>query len=442
MKQIPYFILLFFSAAFPLSTHAQPLLPLEEAIEIALKSNHQIQLQRLDADIRQKEAHPSLVGKKARVDINASYELGYSDASIETLPLGPGGGENQEINLDGISNDVIISPEISLLLLDGKASTYRLQQLQTAHALSEVALRQTVEQTVFQLSVLYLNIAQQESIRGILEDNLQLTRDRLKRTQEDNRFGTSTSLQALQISVDLKADSTKLRQLELAIGQLKRNFNQLLGRDANTNFSVQSSFNYAKQLSLAELEEKVRQENSLIRLQEKNIQLAEYSHKISQAAFKPSLSAYGNLNFVYLQDNANFLQSTRTIGPNLGVRLRYPIFDGGARRIRSSTALMEVQKSKLEEERIREELMRDLYNTFAQYQNSLEELRIEGSNLPVFEKNLAFLQDNFFLGLANNTDVRTAQVQLNALQNRINNYQYEIKEAELRLYLLSGQLLN
>ena len=45
------------------------------------------------------------------------------------------------------------------------------------------------------------------------------------------------------------------------------------------------------------------------------------------------------------------------------------------------------------------------------------------SNLIAFERNLENMNNNYRLGLVNNTDVRAAQLNLDAAKNRVNNYQ-------------------
>ena len=194
---------LIFIIGSPLSSQSR--LTLEQAIQTALANNHQIKISQYDLDMAKKQIHPSMVGKSPTVDLNASYEFGYSDARIETLTLGPNPeGGNTIIELNGISNDIILSPEVNLVLLDGKVSTYRLEQLESISHLSELQLRQVMEQTVANVTGAYLQMAQTQSLLGITEASLAFTQDRLNRAINDAKYGTSTSLQQLQIEVDLK----------------------------------------------------------------------------------------------------------------------------------------------------------------------------------------------------------------------------------------------
>jgi outer membrane protein TolC len=424
------------------SIHAQEIISLEDAIQTALENNHKIKIRRYDAQIKAKQVNPAMVGARPTINANASYEFGWSDASIETLNLAPGGEATNTIELDGISNDVIIGAEISMTLLDGKASKYRLEQLGQISQMAQLQIQQTIEQTVASVSNAYLQMAQQQAAIAITQQSIALTNERLKRTKEDASYGTSSSLKYLQIEVDLKTDSATLNNQLLAYANARRSLNQLMGQAPNTIFQVQAEVSSNRSLLLSELLSALRQNSVLLKLNNRNIELANIDVKLSQAAYKPILQAYANANFTYLQNDANFLQSNTTIGPNIGVRFQYPIFDWGARKIKEESAIMTMEQRRMEQVDTEEYLIKELYNAYATYENTIEQLRIEESNIGLFESNLENMQNMYQMGTVTNTDVRSAQLNYNAAQNRISNYQYLIKQAEVQLYLLSGQLVN
>lgn len=429
------------SLLFSNSSIAQETLSLEAAVQTALANNHQIQIRQYDVEMRAEQVDPAMVGRRPTIDLNASYELGWSDANIETLALGPGAEGTSIIELDGISNDIIIGPQLNMVLLDGKAGKYRLEQLGTLSQLAQLQLQQTIEQTIANVSAAYLQVALQQSLMDITQQSITLSQDRLNRVQQDATYGTSSSLQKLQVEVDLKTDSASLRNLVLNYENARRNLNQLMGKPVTDVYQVADQLTINTDLQLLELERDLRERNLLLKLGDRNVQLANLDVQLNQAAHRPSLQAYANLNLVYLQDKANFLQSNRVIGPNVGVRFNYPLYDGGARRIKVETAALAKQQKELERSSTEEELVKELYNAFAIYQNTLAQWEIEKSNLPVFEQNLLHTQNRLKLGTATQTDVRTAQLNLNAAQNRISNYQFTIKQAEISLFLLSGRLV-
>lgn len=435
MQYFNMFSLLFLFGA---TLSAQPLLQLDEAVETALANNHQIRLKKSNAEAQQLRVDPALVGRAPVANLQASYELGWSDAHIETLPTGP--GENPPLELNGISNDLIIAPEVSLVLLDGKAGSYRLDQLSAASRLAQLELQQTIEQTIANVSTTYLQLAELQTQLSLSQQRIALTQDRLLRAQQDASYGTSSSLQELQIAVDLKTDSASLRDLTLAYDNARRELNRIMGQPTETIFGVDTELTPQPQLQLGELEQQLRERNTILRLRDEGVRLSELDVQLSKAAYRPQLQTYANVSYAYLQNDASFLTVNRSVGPNVGLRLSYPLFDGGARRINEQTAILAQEQSTIERDDTEAELIKELRNAFATYRNTLDQLRIEESNLNLFELNLENMRNMYRLGTATNTDVRTAQLNLDAARNRLSSYRYRAKQAEVMLYLLSGQL--
>ncbi|MEO1262988.1 MAG: TolC family protein [Bacteroidota bacterium] len=431
-----FFLLIFFN-----KINAQKVLTLEAAINQALENNHDIRLKKIDANIAKNNVNPAMVGKRPTVELNAAASIGWSDAAVETINLAPNAEGNTALDLNGFNQEFSIGPQVNFLLFDGKASTYRLEQLKTVSDINNLSLRHAMEQTVLEVSNLYLAIARQESQKTILKQSIALTQDRLNRSVTDEKYGTATSLQSLQIQVDLKTDSINLRNLELHIDNTRRQLNFVLGLAPDETFEVIQKFTVQPLVSLAELEANLRQENTLLEVQKKNILAADFDQKMANAAFLPTVSAFGGANFFFQQDEANFLQQNRVFGPSIGLRMNYPIFDGGARTVRASNAKLEIEKRKLDEHKLEDDLVTQLHIEYANYKNSKRDLAIEKSNLSTFEKNLEFLQDNFKNGLANNTDVRAAQLNLNALKNKITDYEFQLYLAEIKLNYLAGRLV-
>ena len=421
-------------------TYGQAILSLDEAIQEALANNHQIKIQKSALQATALQADPAMVGLKPVINLNAGYELGWADASIETLSLNPEAPPSEPLELSGWSNDITLAPEISLLLMDGKASRYRLDQLRVGTDLAQLQVQQAIEETITEVTFAYLDLAQQQQQLQITEQSIALGQDRLNRARQDASYGTSGSLQELQIQVDVMADSAALRNQLLEYENRQRDLNQLIGRSPDQVFQVSEDLILQTNLELKDLEKEMADNNVALRVQEQRIRLADLGIQTAQAANKPQLQAYGNVSYAYFQNEASFLTTNRAVGPNVGLRFSYPIADGGARRIREQVAVLEKEQRSLEQSDTRLQLQKELHNAYARYRNGLEQLRIEETNLALFERNLTNLENRFRLGTATLTEVRSAQLNLAAANNRIAANRFNVKRAEITLYLLSGQI--
>jgi len=418
---------------------AQDTLRLDAALGEALAENQQIKVQRLAARAQAIQVDPSLVGRAPVVNLQSSYEFGWADASVETLPMGP--GENEPLQLDGISNDIIVGAEVNMLILDGGASSARLVQLERASDLANIQVDQTIEQTVAQVLKTYYALSLQQAQLDITRANIELTKERLLRMQAQTKYGTGGQLETLQLEVDLRTDSALLRSQELQYDNNRRQLSRLLNRPGSAVYAVESSVDLNTNLELGSLLGDMRSNNRTLDGLDQRIRLAESDVVVQEAAFKPTLTGYANLNYAYLQDDASFLQVNRVVGPNVGVRLNVPIYDGGARRIRLEAATITRQQRELERTSAEDNLAVQLENAYATYRNSLYQWDVERSNLPLFERNLENLENNLELGLVTNTDVRTAQLSLTSARQRVAALKYAVKQAEIDLYLFTGQLV-
>ena len=416
-------------------------LSLADAIAKAVNNNHQIQVSKYNVEIQALGNDPAIVGRRPTIELNGSYQAGWTDARIETIPFGPSSDGTGANNLEGVSHTVSIGPELTFLLFDGKASKLQLEQLGKSSEIAELQLRQAIENTVSAVVQAYIELSNQQSLMNISRQNIQLSQDRLDRAVEDAKYGTSSSLQELQIEVNLKTDSVALRNQALVYENALRTLNYLLAEPIGQVYTVEEQLEREETLNLAELERSLKENNTLLQLSTQQVSLAELDISLRKAAYRPRIEGFANFNYTYAQNDASFLLEQRTFGPSAGIRLNVPIADGGARRIQKEQAQLSYQQSALSQQDLEKQLLKDLNNAYALYQNALQQLRIEESNLTSFERNLENIQNQYRLGLVNNTDVRSAQLSLNSAKNRISNFQYTLKQSEIQLLLLAGKLV-
>ena len=81
------------------------------------------------------------------------------------------------------------SVNLNYTLFDGLGRMYTYKALKEQYALSSLAVRQTIEQTLLQLYAAYFDVAQLEERVQIFEKTLENSKMRLQRAQK--RFGSS-----------------------------------------------------------------------------------------------------------------------------------------------------------------------------------------------------------------------------------------------------------
>ncbi len=438
-------ILFLFSLLMPfLTVRGQELLTLSDAIALGIEHNFDVRIERIDAEISANNVSPALAGLRPQISLNGTAQFGYSGTSTETIPLGPPSESNSDvIKLDGFNTLLSIGPELSFVLFDGYQGKYRLQQFETINGLSQLRLENEVERVVMQIILAYIEVARQQRQLVIDAENIELSSQRLQRISNAGEYGMANSIQRLQAETNLKTDSVAYRNTTLSLENAKRNLSYLINRLEETPLEVQPQIEFAeKKMIYEDLRRDLTGKNTLLLLSQKNVDLAQQGFDIAKSKFFPVISGFANLNYSYLADDANFLQRNRVAGTAVGIRVNVPIYDGGIRKIEEENALLTFDQNRMKKEQMGVLLQKELRNAYEQYANSREQLRIETSNLQLFLTTYEKVSEDFRLGLATATEIREAQLSLNAAKNRINNLEYTVKQAEVLLLQLSGNLLS
>ncbi|MEM1136687.1 MAG: TolC family protein [Bacteroidota bacterium] len=435
-KIIVGIVWLFFSGA----SYSQELLTLEQAVAAALENNHDIKLEKYNVEVSENNVSRAISGQMPILEYNANVEFGYADAETEVLNLNPGEPAGPPLELEGTSLDVSLQPQITIPLFNGFAGKYTYQMLQNANDISQLQLENITEDVVKQTVVAYIDVARQQAKLKIDQENIAISNDRVLRTAADAKYGNANTVRRLQSEVDLKTDSVAYRNTILGYENAKRNLNLILGQNAGVDFLVEEDILLIQKLEYEVLNNNMLVQNTMLKLTEKNISNNEKDIKIKKAQMKPSISAYANYTYYRTEDEANFLQSNRTIGPNAGLRLSFPIWTGGAAKIQLQNSKISLAQSKTYFEQVQLQLETQLSNTYAEYINYLEQLRIEEANLETFETNYEKTREDYALGQVDASDLRTAQLNLSSAKNRINNLKYNVKQTEIQLLQISGEI--
>ncbi|MEO0789602.1 MAG: TolC family protein [Bacteroidota bacterium] len=415
-------------------------LSLPDAVTIALANNPELAVLGYDKQISENNIDPALVGLQPRIDIQSQLLLGYGDTRTETVNLGPPGSENPPIELNGLRRGIIIQPEASWLVLDGGQAKARLEQLRLVDQATADRLTLARDETTVAVIRTYLAASSLADQLQLASDNIDLSNDRLSRIERAGEYGTANSLARLQSQVDLRTDSVAFQQLNLQLANIKRDLNFLLGRDPETEFSLVPLSSSMEVLSYNDLEADLRKSNSGLAAARTRILLQENELDQALRAGRPVLSLYANANYLNQQDDANFLLENRNFGAEAGLRFSYNIFDAGARQTQQQNARIQVAQAAKRYEQTELQLVTRLRQAYASYENSLFLLETERRNLPTFQLNFDKTQEDYRLGQVDATQLRNAQVNLNAAKTRISLLELEVRTAITELMLLAGRI--
>lgn len=434
-KTIGCLLLMVFSLVYAMG---QEVLELERAIATALDRNYSIQIENKKLEVSKNNISRAVSGQMPVVELTGGYEWGYSEAEIQTGTSGD--GPNPPLSLEGTSNDLTLAAQVSMPIFQGFRGRYNYSQLQNNRQLSELQLQRIVEQTISQTVSAYLQVARLQAQLRLNQENLRISNQRVVQARTDAEFGTANTVRVLQAVADLNTDSAEYRTSQLEFENARRNLDFLLVQEDERNYRVEEELNLIDPLSYERLLEEMRANNAQLAISYKQVDNARLQSKISQSTFLPTVQGYANLSYLDIEDEASFLQSNQVFGPNVGVQVSLPVFTGGLNKIQRQNAAIQLEQQEIQLDQTKASLIRDLRNAFATYKNNEAQYRIEVANLAAFEQNFEKTNTDYGLGLLNETLLRSAQLNLARAKHRINQLKYAVKQSEITLLQLSGQL--
>jgi outer membrane protein TolC len=420
---------------FSFGANAQEVLTREDAMALALKNNYDIQVAEKNVETAKSNASVYNTGFLPTASASGGAQITYNEGENRTVQ-----GDFQFDPAEAYSYNAQVG--INYVLFNGLGRLYNYKQLKEQHNLTELQARQIIENTAIQLSNSYFQIAQLSENVSILKSALEVSKRRLKRAEYHREYGQGTQLDILNAQVDVNNDSINLLNTVQQLANAKRSLNLIMGRNLETDFTVDTNVVFQLSTPQEELVSKALERNIQIQQTKSQLKNSEFAMKASRSGWFPSLSANAAYAFQGNENpNGAFLTGSESFGPQAGLSLSWNIFDGGTTKTRATNAKIALETQKIQQEQTALTVQRDVLNAYATYQNALFVLQAQEANLATALRNFDRSEEMFKQGQITSVEFRTAQLnQLNA-QSSYSQAKYSAKNAELQLKQLAGVLL-
>lgn len=406
----------------------EPLLTLDEAIQLALQDNYAIRIARNDAEVAENNYTLGNAGFLPTLGLTAQQS---QSALLRIAPTNSNSGA-QSFDLNA---------GVSFTLFDGFARSARYRRLGVLREQGQTGARQTAEETLADVVTLYYDVARQQQQLDVLEQAESISGERVEIAELRRDLGSASELEVRRAQVDLNADrAARLRQ-EVTLSNTKAALNQALGREANPSFHVTDSIRVQRGLNLPALHQAALDQNKALQLAEGSRREAELARREVRADWFPQLDLQLGYGFNDLTNGIG-LATNRPGGFSYGLSASFNVFDGFDRSRRLQNAQIDIETSQLVTEDVRTRMQTNLQNAYAAYQNSLQLIDLEQENVNLAEQNVDVALEQFKQGTITSVELREVQTALLNAHSRLVTARFEAKSAEIDLLRLSGQLLD
>jgi len=421
-----------------LSSKAQDMLRLEDAIQQGLQNQYSIQI------LKKREiqaANDNSLGNAGFLPtITGTATKNYTISGLDQEFFG---GLRAPLVQSGVnSNSGNAGIAMAWTLYDGKGMFVLRDRFKELQNLGTKQTESSIENLIAQISNLYYDIIRQDLRVNNFRKGLEISNDRLKLAKDRYEVGQGSKVDYYSAQVDYNEDKALLLAQEQSYLNTKISLNTLLVRPHLTTFQTLAVIDLLPKLNLNELKEMALKQNPTLMaaLVSKKISDLDTRNLKSQQTPQVDLLAGYAVSNVY--NGAGFgVQKGSSDVFNYGLRATINIFDGYNQKRRIQNAKIASEIAQLQIEDTKNQLIAAIERSYTAYENALNLIALETENYTIAKQNIDIAFDRFKIGIATSYELREVQRNAVAAETRLIEAKYSAKSAEIELIRLSGNLL-
>ena len=422
---------------------AQKNLSISEAIEIGLQNNYQIQIAERYEDIAVNNNNWQTAGRYPLVNFHLNSQNGYTNQN------NPASFLNGSFVNGGLSGNL----DASYIIFDGfqvKINKKRLEELEK-QGQTNVAI--AVENTIRAIMLnYYVAVIQLEALE-VLEEVLDLSRDRIDYQLARLEFGQAGSFDIIQSRDAYYSDSTNIIVQKNVVETAFRNLNLAMGEDEQSLvYFLTDTLSYdVPDYVYEDLKERMFTNNNNLESLYIARSLSTVNRELSESDQYPTISinSGANLSGNVLKlngENPNTMKPFDAAWGNnfnayLNLTASYNIYNGNNRKRAIENAKVEELISQVNIEDLKRNLSTQLLNTLETYNNQKQLVSINQARVDNAIQNIEISRERFRNGLITSFEYRDVQLSyIRAYQTQLTSV-FDLKSTEIELIQLIGGLV-
>jgi outer membrane protein TolC len=433
----------------------------KQAADFARQNNAQVKNALLDVQIQEQTNKEITASAYPQINANGSANY-YPNVGIQTFPnfiaAGTYGVLKNEGVVSGNGNPITVPSDFGFiqaqfgtkfvntaganlqqLLFDGQVFV-GLQARRASIEFRNKAVEVTEEAIRANVYKLYYQLAAGKSQIAILDANIINLQKLLADTRKifENGFAEKLDISKLEVQVNNLLTERQKALNNINNGYIGLKFlmgmpirDSLILTDSITYDDIKSGVLDAMQYNYADRKE--------YQYAELGKTLSEYNIKRYRLSKLPTVSLSSNFN--YLRQSNSFGFGGQWFPSSLiGLNINVPLFDGFAKNARIKRAQLELQQNLNNIENLKRNIDQDVQQAINNYTNALATLEAQKRNRELAEQVYAQTRLKFQAGIGSNTEISTAQTDLQTAQNNYILALYDASNARIDFLKATGKL--
>lgn len=432
---------LIITALFITPIGAKELLTAEDAVQIGLKHNFNIQIARNEKDIAKNNIGLGTAGFLPTLNASANHQVNNIQQETDS-PFSFG---------DSDSRNTTGQISLSWTLFNGFKMFIDKNRYNELAKLGEYQARYNIENTVIQILRAYYNVVQQSLLYDVQKSTLDISKSRLEKEAIKKELGGTSSTDFLNARVSYNNDRANFLNQELQALIAKQELNLLLGRESNFPIEVDTQILIPNlTLKFDDILELAKKNNSNYLILQQNKIVAEKNISLSKSVYSPTLSLNANYGYTYsYTDRLKFGSNSgipsdiesKSTNKSVNLALTFNLFNGFRDKINYQNARLEAKNQSLALKQYLIDLTGLVKEKLVSYEKRIELITLEEQNILAAEQNLKLLEDLFDVGAASSLEFRDAQVNLARSQSKLISEKYQARLLRAEIDQLAGLLM-
>lgn len=416
--------------------NAQELLTPEDAVSYALNKNFDIVLAKNDADIAKINNNKATAGMFPKINISTGDVFNLSNVNQKFTT-------GQTVNKNWVPiNSFNAGLNMNWTIFDGMRMFATKDRLAALQSLSDIQLKNQIQNTVAQVLEAYYDISRQIQQIKALQETAKISEERVALSQKKLDVGYSDKTPLLQAKVDFSTQKINILQQQTILQQKKILLNNLMGRAANTDFSVVDTITVDVLPEWENIKDSSVANNYLVQSALKNIDIAKFQHKEINAQRMPSINFTSGYTFTQNNSKAGLQLFNRSYGPTFGLNAIIPIFNGGMVKKQLEASAVNIASQEVQLAQVKNNLDAQVLSAYQNFDYAQKVLQLNEETVQAARENVEITLERFRLNESNSLDIRTAQSSLEDALYNVILARYNAKIAEIELKKLSNKLVH
>lgn len=415
---------------------AQNVLTLNDAIQQALSKNFDLQIARNDEEVANLLNNWGNAGRLPTVSATAGYNF-----SNNSLDQRLSNGTNIKRNGASFQSENA-SVVAQWRVFNGYRVVAAKSRLEEQQKIANLNVRQQANVLVYNVISSYINLLRFQAQQKANQETLSLFEERMKLAENRFNIGVAGKSDYLQAAADYNAAKTNIMTIENNIEQEKVRLNNILSRNPSETFTTSDAsitdvaFDDRDKILAA-----VDTLNPSLLMARSQLAVLYQQQREINANRLPTVTLNAGAGLNNSVNSAGFTLRNTTYGPNAGIQLAIPIFQGGVVKQNLKVNSVQQKSQQIQIESLRNDLMTALAAAYNNYNNAKKLYDLELQTLEVVKENNVIAMERFRKASITSVELRQTQINLIESQTRMINARYQMKQAEADVMLVMGKLV-